>query len=134
MTKRIFSGREYDWEDCNYYLRIQVDGQQVFEWTVDTYNPYFGTQTLYLHWLGEEVIYIYHEKHRIYGVTAALDGIRHQIDIGQDASQMSVDENIVTILPLQRAYAGFFDQYRLPDWEKLDPLPEAKAREMRLLK
>lgn len=120
------------WIDDRYYFHIQIDGEQVFEWEVETYNPAFGAGTVYLHWHNDEVIYIYYEKHDMYGVTVAKGEIKHRVNLGVCVSEINIEEDIVRVLPGDR-YDGYLKQYRLPDWEELDPLPEAKAREMGLL-
>ena len=129
-----FRGRNVrNWFDWHYHLKIQVDDKQAFEWEVETYNPAFGAATLYLHWHDDYLIYIYAEKHSYYGVTATPKEIKHRVDLAAVGSGIHVDGNIVRVIPVERTYKGFIDQYRLPDWEKLDPLSEAKAREMGLL-
>lgn len=121
------------WIEDRYYLRIQIAGKQVFEWEVETYNPAFGAVTLYLHWHDEKAVYIYSEKHRYYGVTATMNGIQHRIELAVVSSPIYIDGNLVTFMDYSKTYNGYLNQYRLPDWQLLDPLPEAKAREMGLL-
>ena len=121
-----------NWIENRYFFRIKVDDKQVFEWEVETYNPAFGTGTVYLHWHDDNIIYIYTEKHDMYGVTATTSEIKHRVRLAVLESQIRVDDDIVRVIPMD-IYKGFLKQYRLPDWEKLDPPPEAKAREMGLL-
>lgn len=121
------------WIEDRYYLRIQIAGKQVFEWEVETYNPAFGAVTLYLHWHDDKVIYIYSEKHRYYGVTADAAGIQNRVELAVVGSPIYVNDDLVTFMDYSKTYDGYLTQYQLPDWGKLDPLPEAKAREMGLL-
>lgn len=115
-----------DWLYCNYYLRIRADNKQVFEWNVETYNPAFGAGTIYIKWHGDQLVYIYMEKHYLYGVTATLDRIVTRIELGKIGTQLRVDEDVVSIVPVI-GYQDLILRYHLPDWEVLPPLPEADA-------
>lgn len=121
------------WVKDNYHLRIQVDDQITLDWEVETYNPFFGAYTLYIHWHDDKLVYIYSEKHRYYGVMATTSEIKKRVELGVVGSYIQVDDNIVRVSNWKKAYDGTIDQYQLPDWTPLDPLPEAKAREMSLL-
>ncbi len=121
------------WIQDKYHLRIQVDGQQTLDWEVETYNPAFGAITLYMHWHDDNLIYIYAEKHDIYGVTATHNAVRHRVELGLHGTQVHVDQNIVRVIRVEHNPQRIIEQYRLPDWTPLDPLPHDKARELGLL-
>lgn len=58
------SGRA--WLDIEYRLKAQEDGQEIIDWEVSTYNPFFGCRVGYIAWHGDRVIMIYREKHDTY--------------------------------------------------------------------
>ena len=107
------------WIHDRYYFRIQVDGKQVFEWEVETYNPAFGAVTVYLHWHDDKVIYIYSEKHNIYGVTATTRRIKHRVELGNLATQVELNGDTITTTLRELNANGQLKQvkYRLPNWE-----------------
>jgi|GEM_PF-3160424 len=121
------------WIQDKYHLGIQVDGKQTLDWEVETYNPAFGAMTLYIYWHSDKLIYIYTEKHRYYGVMTTTTEIKKRVELGVNGSFIHADGDIVRVSNWQKTYDGTIDQYQLPDWTPLDPLPEDKAREMGLL-
>ncbi|MFY0536898.1 hypothetical protein [Nannocystis pusilla] len=50
------------WVDVDYFLRMRVGEAQVREWTVDTYNPYFGCEVGHLRWWDDAVVMVYREN------------------------------------------------------------------------
>ena len=98
----------------------------MFEWEVETYNPAFWTHTCYINWHGDQLVYIYTEKHNIYGVTATQDQIATRIEIGKLGGQISIDGDIVFVLPVWK-YQGYIQRYRIPEWEELSSITENDA-------
>ena len=52
--------------DIQFYLRAVKDGQQVADWVIETYNPFFGCQVQYFAWHEDRIVVIYQEKHHVY--------------------------------------------------------------------
>src|SRR5262245_29902955 len=44
------------WEDVDYFLRARAGDGATQEWTVDTYNPYFGCDVGHLRWHGDDLV------------------------------------------------------------------------------
>jgi len=109
------------WIRDKYMFRIQVDGEQTLEWEVETYNPAFGMIPFYFHWHGDEVIFMYIEKHNIFGVTATTKAIKHRVKLGHQTATINLEDDIVTVKHLPTLDDGKLErQYRLPHWEQLD--------------
>lgn len=122
------------WVVCNYYLRIKVDDKQVFEWEVETYNPYFGAITLYMKWHDDRLVYIYLEKHAIYGVVFSLeDNVVNRIKLGANGSQLRIDEDILSLVQIESYDDGLIKQYHIPSWEQLPSITEDVARKKGLI-
>lgn len=52
--------------DVQFYLKGMAEGAIIFDWEVETYNPFFGCQPEFLQWVGLTLVFIYHEKHHTY--------------------------------------------------------------------
>lgn len=120
------------WVDCNYYLRIKVEDQQVFEWTVKTYNPYFGVHTYYMNWHEDYLVYVYAGKHKVYGITISESQILKLIELGSLGSQLRVDDDILSLVSVAN-YNGYLERYHIPLWEELPSISEEKARKLNIV-
>ena len=119
--------------DCNYKLNIKVDDEQVFEWEVETYNPFFGAITCYVSWHEDLLVYIYLEKHRLYGVTLTIDSLVTQIELGVVGVEFDIRNDIVYILPASN-YQGLVKRYSIPSWKELSPISVEDAEKQELVK
>lgn len=120
------------WVDCNYFLRIKVNDKQVFEWTVETYNPYFGAMNCYMRWHDDLLVYIYREKHSFYGVTLSSQRLLQRIELGAGGTEFRIDGDVLSLMRAQD-YHGFILQYQVPTWNELPPLSEDEARAKQII-
>ena len=120
------------WE-CDYFLRIKVDDTQVFEWNVETYNPFFGALTCHMDWYGDLLVYIYLEKHLLYGVTLTTSELITRVELGLVGVEMTIVDNIVYILPVLDYEKKILKRYRIPSWEELSPITEDEAFKLGLI-
>lgn len=114
------------WVDCNYYLRIKVEDVVCHEWTVETYNPYFGCFPGYLSWHGDKVVFVYWEKHRVYGTTLSCKGLEKRIELGKGGAQFCVRENTVFVRRADRD-RDKVQRYQIPEWETLPDWTQEEA-------
>ena len=52
--------------DVSFVLHATAGGKPLVEWTPKTYNPYFGINPLAFDWFGDDLVFIYSEKHYVY--------------------------------------------------------------------
>lgn len=109
------------WEDVDYHLRVQVGDVITREWTVDTYNPYFGCDVGALRLYADTVVTIYREKHATVVVALGPAGAPRMRWIADDW-------RIVGDVVLFRSESrGLVERLALPDLAPLTPLPAAIA-------
>lgn len=109
------------WIRDKYIFRVQVDGRQTLEWEVETYNPAFGMIPFYFHWHGDEVIFMYIEKHDIYGVTASTNAIKHRVELGHNTTTIDLVDDVVTVKRLPNmGYEQLEVSFRLSAWTPID--------------
>jgi hypothetical protein len=105
---------EKGWTDCNYYLRVQINGQIAMDWTVETYNPYFGCHVAYIAWHEEVLVLIYTEKHCCYGASLSLKEATKRVELGHLAVELCVRGDDAFIYDRHN-----LKRYKLPTWEEL---------------
>ncbi len=113
-----------------YFLRIQADGKRTLDWQIPN-DDWYQASYIYCRWHKNVLVYIYQLDWRCQLVQASIDRINWLKNIGKFSPGISIEDDIVSMLKFP--YNGFIYQFQLPDWIMLDPLPEAKAREMGLL-
>lgn len=120
------------WIDCAYYLRVKADDKQILEWNVETYNPFFGAITCYVDWHGDQIVYVYLEKHRLYGVTLTLAGDIYKVELGRVGSEFRIDDDVLSLMQVEN-YQGLIKQFRIPSWQELPSLTEDVARKQGII-
>jgi hypothetical protein len=63
---RCRSKKRGQWVDIGFTLHATAGGKAFVEWTPRTYNPYFGINPLAFDWFGDDLVFIYSEKHHVY--------------------------------------------------------------------
>lgn len=120
------------WIDCNYYLRAKIDGEILIDWTIETYNPFFGCTQGYFAWHDDKIILVYLEKHAVYGVTVSQQGLLEHHELGYLGTEFCVQDNIVIVRPVTPQGTNL-QCYKLPNWEMLTSLSEEEALKMGIL-
>jgi hypothetical protein len=111
------------WEDVDYFLYLCAGDELLREWTVETYNPYFGCEVGHLRWWGDEVVMIYGEKHRTIACALGPSGPPRM-------RVLSYSWQVLGAVALYASEArGLVERASLPGFERRAPLPCAVAAE-----
>lgn len=65
----------------NYYLKRRDAAGKFSVWEIETYNPYFGCSAEYLGWAGDNLIFVYEDKHDTFVARMDPDGSVERIEI-----------------------------------------------------
>lgn len=107
--------------DVDYYLRVRAGDALLREWTVDTYNPYFGCDVGALKLLGDDVVMIYREKHATIAAALGPAGAPRM-------RRLSDHWRLLGDVVLHASEArGLVERFTLPTLAPLAPLPAAVA-------
>jgi hypothetical protein len=101
--------------DGSYTLKAHVDCAIRINWAPKTYNPFFGCYPYYLYWRDESVIFVYGEKHRIYGCTLSLNGDIDLKEIGHSGYEIRIRNDTVYC----DVIGTRIQRFSLPDWHEL---------------
>ena len=114
-----------------YILRIKSHDQLTLSWQIPN-GDWYQASDVYCQWHQNTLVYIYHTRWDAYAIMALIDRIDWFKHLGKfGPSRFNIKDDIVYII--KQLYDGFIHPFLLPRWTPLDPLPEAKAREMGLL-
>lgn len=69
-------------EEDVYHLCL-LEKNQLWKWEPEMYNPVFGCLCLELYWMGEQLIFMYQEKHDIYIAIVHKGQVKHHNFHGQ---------------------------------------------------
>lgn len=109
------------WVDVDYFLRMRVGATQVREWTVDTYNPYFGCEVGHLRWWDDSVVIVYREKHRTIVCRLGPEGAPQLRAVGYAWTVLN------EVLLCESRASGLVERIHLPALRPMTPLPAALA-------
>ena len=83
-------------QDVHYYLKFYDNGNIIIDYELDTYNPYFSVDVIYLDYVDDVVTIKYHEKHCCCCVKVKPDGRTHSIYLKSKPQTFSRAQNLET--------------------------------------
>lgn len=117
---------EKNWVDVNYFLRALVDGKLAIDWTIETYNPFFGCFVGYIAWHGDYLVMGYAEKHDCYVCALSIAGEVQRVKLGAIGTQWCVLGDILAFRSIETRGITV-RRLRLPELTELPPLSEEQA-------
>lgn len=116
-----------DHVDTDFWLKIRDENGKTSEWTIETYNPFFGCRVGYMAWHNDRIVLIYREKHDTYVCSRDLNGGKFQEAI---ADEWLVADNQVYF---RSDKPDLVERFKLPELQRLEPISADEARAMEVL-
>lgn len=116
-----------DHVDTEFWLKIRHENGKTVEWTIDTYNPFFGCRVGYMSWHDDRIVLIYREKHDTYVCSRDFDGSKFQEVV---ADEWLVADNYIYF---RSDKPDLVERLVMPSLQRLDPISAEQARESGVL-
>ena len=109
--------------DVTFTLKGVINGKEIINWEVETYNPFFGCHVSWLKWYGDKVALLYEEKHCIIVAVLSEDSLPKMRSLGY--SSRLLDDRLYYRPP----EPGLLEVIELPSLQRQCPVPEKIVEE-----
>jgi hypothetical protein len=114
----------------NRFLLKMYDGDSLFSWTPETYNPIFGCLCILLEWYKGALIFIYQEKHDIYICSITGGHVKYFNFHGAEIERKG---DLISYETFTNQLKDKVRLIRIPDLAELEPIDKKDAEKLGLL-